>query len=61
MRTRAVRAKPGGGSLGLTSDLPFDSPDSESRVRSTGGGGGRGGGGAAPRMCGERERGIAVE
>lgn len=39
-----MRAKPGGGSLGLTSDLPFDSPDSESRVRSTGGGGGRGGG-----------------
>lgn len=39
-----MRAKPGGGSPGLTSDLPFDSPDSESRVRSMGGGGGRGGG-----------------
>lgn len=39
-----MRAKSGGGSPGLTSDLPFDSPDSESRVRSMGGGGGRGGG-----------------
>lgn len=39
-----MRAKPGGGSPGLTSDLPFDSPDSESRVCSMGGGGGRRGG-----------------